>query len=172
MDGVIADFDKGIGLWYDITFTEEEKMEWEYDLEAHNLSAKAFWEGLGFEFWESLPWTYTGQILYDSLEDICDPVILTSPPWSSPNAVDGKTAWIKKNTPKIWKEKRFAFASNKFYFAHADTLLIDDKPENVELFVEAGGNAILYPAPWNSNRDINGNDIVDFTMDKLTSYIS
>jgi len=169
MDGVLADFDKGIQDWYGITFSKREKRVWDYDYKAHNLTAKDFWEGLRHEFWEDLEWLPEGRGLFAMLSRF-DPVIVTAPPWSSPGAVEGKAAWLKKHLPKLWKERRFAFASNKFHFAFKGAVLIDDREENVDKFVAADGDAILYPQPWNRNRRIKGKSKNAFVADMLASY--
>jgi len=154
-DGVLADFDGGIKRWYNLTFTQAEHEVWEYDFKRHGFKRETdFWKGLTKNFWADLEWTADGKELYALVKQY-DPVIMTSPPWSSPNAIDGKAEWIKKNLKKVWRSRRMCFTSRKHLFAHSQALLIDDKESNVQEFREAGGHAILVPRPWNCLRKVN-----------------
>ena len=43
--------------------------------------------------------------------------------------------------------------------------LIDDSPHNVEEVRKHGGNALLFPAPWNSAKDIPVDDFLQQLKD-------
>ena len=60
----------------------------------------------------------------------------------------GKWAWIRDNLP-IYLKRTIITQAPKHLLARPDTLLIDDKDENVDGFREAGGKALLIPRPWN-----------------------
>lgn len=44
-------------------------------------------------------------------------------------------------------------------------ILIDDRDKNVDHFIAAGGNAILFPQVWNSNHAVQ--DRMKFVADEL-----
>lgn len=44
---------------------------------------------------------------------------------------------------------------------HADSILIDDAPSNVQDALNNGCKAILFPAPWNENRDMEIDDFLN-----------
>jgi len=66
----------------------------------------------------------------------------------NPESYTGKALWVQKHLPE-YSKRLIVTPVPKSEFAHRDILLIDDKDENVEGFVKAGGNAILVPRPWN-----------------------
>jgi 5'(3')-deoxyribonucleotidase len=43
------------------------------------------------------------------------------------------------------------FTSHKELLADDDSCLIDDDEKNIKAFREAGGNALLFPQPWNGH---------------------
>jgi hypothetical protein len=86
-------------------------------------------------------------------ENVC---ILTS--MASPKRLDAKFHWIHHNIPE-WLQKQVVVATEKRCCASRNALLIDDSEENVDLFREAGGEAILMPRPWNSLHKLHTNRI-------------
>jgi len=62
--------------------------------------------------------------------------------------------WVKEHLSRYYKQLIITMAP-KHLLAKPDTLLIDDKDENVEGFWDAGGKAILVPRPWNSNHKLS-----------------
>jgi hypothetical protein len=62
--------------------------------------------------------------------------------------VDGKTEWLNKNVgpiKAIWTKS----GKEKAIYATPNTVLIDDKPENIKAFEQAGGIGILMDNPQN-----------------------
>ena len=45
----------------------------------------------------------------------------------------------------------FMIGTQKYLLAKPDVVLIDDQHKNIDLFREHGGQAILFPQPWNEN---------------------
>jgi 5'(3')-deoxyribonucleotidase len=67
---------------------------------------------------------------------------------SNMESYTGKALWVNKWIPVF--NKRFIIThAPKHLLAGSDTLLIDDKDQNIEEFVAAGGQGILVPRPWN-----------------------
>jgi hypothetical protein len=56
--------------------------------------------------------------------------------------------WIHDNLPE-WLHREYAITPRKWRFARPDALLIDDYGENIRLWREKGGPAIMVPRPWN-----------------------
>lgn len=151
LDGVLVDFVVGAEAFYGKKHNHPEDWGFHYE-EDWGMSPEEFWTGLDVNFWTNLPWTTDAELILALVEPY-DPVILTAPPLSGGGLV-GKVAWIRKNLPAYFKDKRYLIGSGKQYAAHPAALLIDDKEENAEQFTEAGGTGILWPQPWNSNRHL------------------
>lgn len=122
--------------------------------DAHTLlgiTRGQFWKKLdaaGAQFWSDLPpypWTFD---LLSLLRRIAPVTILTSPSMSH-DCPGGKILWMRKHLGKGFRD--YLIGPSKHLLAHPDTLLVDDKESNVEKFRSAGGQAILFPRPWNSN---------------------
>jgi hypothetical protein len=109
------------------------------------------WGPLGYEFWANLkpyPWAHEliGLLAEKvGMERIC---ILTSP-ITTDGCLDGKIHYIRKNFPEF--SRRFLIGPAKEFCAGPGHALIDDHEGNTEPFVEAGGQAFLFPAPYNAN---------------------
>jgi hypothetical protein len=63
----------------------------------------------------------------------------------------GKVHWLQQFfDPRF---RRYMLGSHKHLMAKPGVVLIDDSDAKCEKFIEAGGGAILFPQPWNSNYD-------------------
>ena len=94
--------------------------------------------------------------------------------------VDGKTEWLNKNVgpiKTIWTKS----GKEKAIYATPNTVLVDDKPENVIAFEKAGGIGILMDTPQNAINKLNdlleGKDmvqegIIDNMKSKIKDFIS
>ena len=146
MDGVLVDFRRGICEAFDRDDPSDSWLFWEN------------WEGISFEdvnakcigsFWLNLEWTHEGLNIFKAVFEkfIGDFYLLTTP---MPNlgSASGKAVWVDKHIP-IYNKRLITTQASKSLLAGPDTLLIDDKDENIEEFVAAGGRGILVPRPWN-----------------------
>lgn len=113
-----------------------------YDQEAlHRL-----WATLGAEFWRTIPWTKHGKAIIE----VCAKHVATlfmSTPVNEAGCVLGKMAWI--NALPADRRRRYALTPCKHHFAHEGALLVDDNEDNVDRFLSHGGDAMLWPRPWN-----------------------
>lgn len=100
----------------------------------------------GARFWSTLSWLPWGRELFAAVDDAGPSVLMSSA--GSPYAAAGKIQWIQHELPKAWT-KRYALTTGKHHMAHSGALLIDDGQHNVDAFLEHGGMAYLWPAPWN-----------------------
>lgn len=156
MDGVLVNFVKGVcDLWE----VSEEKLRthWEigtWDLVAPlgktidtPLTKSDFWIALENrpQFWaglEEMSWL-------DSLLNLAgEDFHIVSAPGGCASSYRGKIQWLKRRFGNRFD--RFAITPYKHLFARPDALLIDDKDENVETFVRAGGHGIIFPTYHNS----------------------
>jgi 5' nucleotidase, deoxy (Pyrimidine), cytosolic type C protein (NT5C) len=116
------------------------------------LSRTAFYRPLdSHEFWANMePTAEFGDIAsrLAGLEVLGIPTYVLTKPTLSSWCLSGKHAWIKKNIPSL--ERHLIVAANKSLLAGPGRLLIDDTTEVVQAWKEAGGEALLFPRPWNT----------------------
>ncbi len=169
MDGVLVNFDQGVrdlfkSDWYPTEFNIDYKKEF-------NMSKDLFWSILDNErFWAELPWTEAGQRVM-RLVEIFRPCILSTV--VVPAAFAGKVKWLEKNYPAVLKDDRVFFTAStigqthdsKRHAARPGAILIDDNERMCENWEIAGGEAILYPAAWNSLRGLR--DPTAYVMSRI-----
>lgn len=152
LDGVIIDWVQGYIDWYEIDHVIDEHTSYDgIDKWAaeKGMSRSESYRGLTEEFWlglKTFPWA---PVMLDFLEPF-RPVILTSPTLDNAGY---RQAWIAKNMPKYFRQKRYLIGPAKWAAASPNALLIDDKPENLEAFEAVGGHTIRFPQPWNGGVD-------------------
>jgi len=129
------------------------------------LTPGEFWDKLPHDFWASIPFYPLAKIFLVTLETFGDVYIATSPTLST-ECVSGKYDWFRFNLPRYFR--KHYIGADKTAFASRDTVLIDDRDKNCKDFVQAGGQAILVPRPWNNGKDIKGHPY-DFVIDNLRS---
>jgi len=131
MDGVLVDFIKGYEklTGIDITGTH------------HN--SDNFWDPInqaGYDFWNELEWERDGKTLWNYIKKH-NPTILSAPS-KYDNSRVAKHDWVKRELPGT--ELILKYSKNKKELATPNSLLIDDRPENINDWVEAGGIGILH----------------------------
>lgn len=111
------------------------------------ISDKEFWKPLqGSAFWENIePYSHAVEF-YDELCDLGRLYICTSPN-SDPECPGGKIRWIKKYLGTA--TRNVILTSHKHLLSGPNKILIDDKPENIDSFINHGGSGILFKQPWN-----------------------
>jgi len=114
--------------------------------DAVDLCGEGFWENL-----EPLPWL--GDLVGVASSIAADVQILTAPAATS-GCYSGKLKWWQRTCQELI-QKPPILCKDKFYLSRRRRLLIDDSDENVDLWFENGGDAILFPQPWNENRDLH-----------------
>ena len=163
LDGVLVDFLSGLHKALDVPHQYDpypyEKNKWDI-LDDGDLTFKAVNDACTTDFWQNLDWMHDG---YDILKLILqyfkpEQIYLLTTPMPNPGSATGKTLWVEKRLPK-YKKRLIITQASKSLFAKPDTLLIDDKTENVDDFIEAGGYGLLVPRPWNIDYGM-----ADYTM--------
>jgi len=115
------------------------------------------------EFWNNLkptPW-------YDGLIDLLDGFewMFASSPSHCPSSQAGKAAWISSRGYDA--SYKAMLGSRKDLLARPGTVLIDDSPKKCKAFVDAGGQAVLFPAHWNSQHQHKANPL-PYVRDQLS----
>ena len=137
MDGVLVDFIRG---YFELTGR---------DITGAYHTDKTFWEPIdaaGYKFWVDLHWTSDGKELWNYIKKH-KPELLSSPSRQNDSRV-GKNDWVKREIPGAHLILRSA--SKKQEFATPETILIDDRPSNIEQWISAGGIGILHTSSKDS----------------------
>jgi predicted kinase len=133
MDGVLVDFEQG---YNDLTGKKTPGVDSTYD-------KNDFWSSItkaGAKFWAELNWMSDGQQLWDYIKQY-NPTLLTAPSREQSSEI-GKQEWINNNlpgTPVIFKQ-----AKDKKDLAEPNAILIDDRKDNIQQWIDAGGIGIRH----------------------------
>lgn len=100
----------------------------------------------GHQFWAELPVLESGLHLIGVLEENeIDYMLLTTP--AGGESAMGKFQWVTRHLPHM--ADKIILTPQKWQCAGEGRLLVDDKAQNCTEWVEAGGEALLWPAPHN-----------------------
>lgn len=156
VDGVIADF---VGATLNLFDRQNVKVDrWDFH-ESLGMTANQLWtkiDGAGHDFWADMPKLPWAEDLVEMLTRSRLTTILCTSPTLSDECNSGKVAWISKNFPQF--HRQFMITPCK-HLLRGDFVLIDDSDDNVEKFRRNDHPAILFPQPWNLNRDLIANRI-------------
>ncbi len=104
----------------------------------------------GYDFWTQLPELPYAAPLVDLALSLCEVRVVTKPV-DSYFCTAGKHIWLQNHFGgRLGTADRFHITAAKADLARPDRLLIDDSDENCKAWRAAGGEAILYPQPWNA----------------------
>ena len=151
MDGVIADFVEGARLAHEAAGNTIDVSQYSLGMDEAD-----FWKPInaaGYKFWESLPalpWLDELVLLITSY--VGDEWSICTKPSNDPFCAAGKIMWLKKHFGEDFK--RYILIKHKQHLAKPGYVLIDDHDDNVNRFREHGGDAILFPQTWNTNRHL------------------
>ena len=149
MDGVLTDFmgaceklGENMTLWYD---SDKER----------------FWRKVacaGPEFWSEMPWMAGGRELHRFITDsgFCPTILSALPNPNRKRALDnartGKIYWLRKELGVQYASNAIlCFRPEKALQSGNSRILIDDNPENILEWEEAGGRGVLHK---NTNRTV------------------
>jgi len=140
MDGVIVDFIRPALKLHGRDFTPT---YWLHPADI-GLTNEQFLEPMTREWWADLPKLPLADEL---VQLVCryDPLVVTHAETEA--AVLGKRDWLGKHYPQLLP--RLVCLYDKHLLASPRHLLIDDKPDNILRFKDAGGNVQMWPQPWN-----------------------
>lgn len=149
MDGVCTNFIRGASKVHGINWIDNPPDNF-WNL---GLTQTEFWRpitAIGESFWRELeeyPWFID---LHRMLLDKGD-VVFVSSPSKDPYSLAGKIYWLQKRFGNDFRD--FFLGSRKELMA-GNGILIDDHDPNVDKFNRAGGQAIVFPQPWNCLRNV------------------
>jgi len=141
MDGVLVDFDKGYEKLTGI------------NMRGKFVNDESFWNPInnaGYDFWINLEWMKDGKELWSYVEKY-KPELLSAPSRQDDSRV-GKHDWVKRELPGVHLILRTA--KNKKEFAAPDSILIDDRKENIESWIEHNGIGIHHISTKNTIKEL------------------
>ena len=130
MDGVLVDFDRG---YKELTGNEA----------SFDTPKEEFWDPItkaGAAFWIKLKWMPDGKQLWDYIKEY-NPDLLSAPSREESSKI-GKRVWVKRNMPGTKLILRSA--ERKQEFATPNSILIDDRADNIQRWKDAGGEGIVH----------------------------
>lgn len=162
VDGVLVDFVGGTAKL--MGFDPAVVTMWDY-YPAIGTTEAEFWakiDAVGADFWATLePYPWASDLVRQC--KTVAPTILLTTPSLDPSSAHGKVRWMQATFGPKFRD--YLIGPRKEFCAHPDTVLIDDSDANVEKFRDHGGGAILFPRPWNKNRDVA--DPLAYTLERL-----
>ena len=138
----------------------------------------------GPEWWANMDVYDAGLALYEACWQVA-PVVFVTSPSRSPSSAAGKVMWITKHAKTFTRlrgkarhsfgefgmkpaRRAYAISPAKAMLAGPTKLLIDDRKLNCDRFVAAGGEALLWPQPWNSaGHGIDADELVYHQQDAI-----
>jgi 5'(3')-deoxyribonucleotidase len=136
LDGVVADFTGHAAKQHGIALPEGQIP---HHFLYETLTPKQFWSKCrGEEFWVNIP-------VFPWAQDLVNLVNANTKEWAfltkanlDDTCYQGKARWIRKHFPKH-TERLWIVRGDKHIAASQDCLLIDDHPENIAGWLNAGG---------------------------------
>lgn len=139
MDGVLTDFDERFDFYAGIGPREYES---KYGTEKFwNLIDKA-----GVGFWVGMKWMPDGKQLWNYIKPY-SPIILSAPSKQSESRL-GKRLWVRNNIPNT--KLILSKASEKRNYSGKYHILIDDRPSNIQQWIQDGGIGIFHTSAQNT----------------------
>ena len=161
MDGVLVDFLDGVHRAFNIPYSTDthpyEKGKWNMleDIKRPfcegNFSFETVNDLCTVGFWRGLNWMHDGHEILAAIVKkftYSNEISLLTTPMPNFGSWTGKAYWVNKHIP-TFNGRLIITQEPKKLFAGPDTLLIDDRDENIEEFEAAGGQGILVPRLWN-----------------------
>lgn len=151
LDGCLVDFCDPAYRVHGRTCAVNEPSKYDF-FEDWGMTADEFWEPidrLGPDFWINIPrYPWFGELV-----DLCrcPQFTIATTPSRHANSTAGKLMAIQAMFGAHFRD--YLITPRKWLLGGPGRVLIDDNEENCEKFVSHGGEAILFPRPWNENRE-------------------
>ena len=174
-DGVFADFCKAGYALFDREYNEETFPEVKDITDALGVSKREFWnkvDAAGVSFWAYLEKYNWSDKLILLVQEYCNKNnvewrILSAPSLNSSCAA-GKVESFQHYFGYHFRKYILCPAADKpLLCSSPNDVLIDDRESTIKSWRERGGLGILFPQPWNSNRDIKNR--VEYVKQELES---
>lgn len=156
MDGVLVNFIQGAISIHGKPLKHDEVDTWNFHKKFWQMSSADFFKPMEFDFWTQLErydWAYHVTTAINDVVTDNETFYCTSPS-DNKGCIDGKKFWLRTYGFHGDNHEQFIPIRRKDLLAGPDVLLIDDSDHNVAAFRNAGGMAILFPQPWNENREL------------------
>ena len=136
-DGVLADFEDGLtkALGYKVNLKDKKDV---YDAEKRKLTAQRLFRNL-----EPLPDAWK-LVDYCMNSGIHTEILTAAGTVNRTLVIKDKIDWIRRYVHPHWIVIPTFSGSQKAAFAHKKSVLIDDRQENIDCWIEAGGIGILH----------------------------
>ena len=136
----------------------------------HKSVVDAAVDAAGVEWWASLPEYPWFNTLYDSLCKLGPKVVFLTASGHFKHAPNGKLKWLQSRLGSSFDD--FVITRHKHLLANPLAVLIDDSPDMIRRFSEAGGKTILFPQRWNENIEYSKHPLLltMLEMRKLVPY--
>lgn len=146
LDGVLADFEQGVNN----KFTKP----------SNEIHSSLMWKVINNSksFFETLPWMPRGKELWDRIKHR-KPIILTGVPKGSKTGAEQKRKWCADNLGQHIKVITCA-TKEKPNYCLPNSILIDDRPDNLNAWNLKGGKFILYDE-----------EFVDITVERINRHM-
>ncbi|KKM16611.1 hypothetical protein LCGC14_1684110 [marine sediment metagenome] len=171
MDGPLCQFTEAALALHNKEHVLKNWPRGEYDIcKATEIDSVRFWGWIALyspAFWVNLepcPWA---RRLVDICREVAPTTIATSPTLATSSAC-GKLAWLQQFFDRDFCD--YVITPKKHLLAQPGALLIDDCDAKCERFVTddngqpTGGEALVFPRPWNSQHAVD----VDLWIDDLS----
>jgi hypothetical protein len=145
--------------------------DWGFPEKFSPWGVSEFWEEIPSDFWEEIPRSEElSEILDICLETVgsYDKVVIATSPTLDSDSLGSKYRWIRNQLPVRMHREYSITPVKKHYGLIPGALLIDDRQDNCIEFQRRGGRAIVWPKPWNLNRDIK--DRSRFLRESMESF--
>lgn len=153
LDGTLVDFCTPAYAAHGRTCSTNEPTKYDFFEEEWGMTAAEFWkpiDALGPDWWRDLPY-YGWAIPLFELARGCGEFLIATTPSRNPDSTSGKVAAIQRLAGPNFRD--YCITPRKWLLAAPGRVLIDDNEENCQKFEEHGGTSILFPQPWNANRN-------------------
>jgi 5'(3')-deoxyribonucleotidase len=146
LDGVLVDFFTGVNKVFNIP-KPPHRYDW---FEDYDISREQLNNVCGMRFFSGLDWMFDGQEIEEVIRRKfgSGSIYLVTLPMPNSESWAGKVEWVNKHL-SLYNKRLIITTAPKSLLAGPNSLLIDDKDENIAEFSMAGGQGILVPRLWN-----------------------
>ena len=167
MDGVLVNFCKGAYEAHGRQWDESLPTMFDF-FEEWGMTADEFWapiNELGAEWWAELPLFPWAEELIETCRSFDQDCIVATASSHHGYSAAGKVAALQKLFGPKFRD--YFITPKKWLLGAEDRILIDDLDTNCNGFIDHGGEAVLFPQPWNVNADLC-DDRLGFVKHELT----
>ena len=148
MDGVLADFESGLSevLGHKVRLSDVKDV---YNDRKREVTSKHLFRRLKPlpDAWKLVDWALNSGIHTE--------ILTAAGTVNRELVVRDKIEWIREHINPYWTIIPTFKGSQKAAFAHSKAVLIDDRPKNIECWVEAGGIGILHTTAENTIKQLD-----------------